>query len=279
MLRKLMRYDFRAVRGMWLIMALTLPVMSLLTGGAFSLKSALSYGDTGYILVTVISGLLMFLFFMTFIAAIVLTLLFCHRRFYTNFFTDEGYLTFTLPVKRRDLVLSKTVCTFVMTLGMVAVCVVSLLLLALTAGEWNDMVVGWAGGLFKRLFAQFGGITTLYIIEAFFLLLLLLCFYQFIIQFSITVGSIVAKKHKILAAIGIYYVASNVLELLIGLGASFIGTTVGFSAFRFAEQAATGRTNAVLGLLLLLAILFAATLDLLLYLVTLSLVERRLNLA
>ena len=43
---------------------------------------------------------------MAIIASAVVTELLVFVRFYKNFFTDEGYLTFTLPVSRKDLLLS-----------------------------------------------------------------------------------------------------------------------------------------------------------------------------
>ena len=50
------------------------------------------------------------LFHILIIAAVkVFTLVVITRRFYSNFFSDEGYLTFTLPVKTWELITSKLV--------------------------------------------------------------------------------------------------------------------------------------------------------------------------
>ena len=277
MLRKLMRYDFRAVVGLWWIPAVTLLALAPLTG----LFIYLSGNTTSYspmsVTIGAIMGVLVFLYIVTFVAAILLTLFFCHRRLYCNFYTDEGYLTFTLPVPRRILLLSKTLVTYLVTLATLVVCAGSLSLLAVTSGH-GKRIFGAIGKWFGGLFDQFGGVAALYIVEAVVLILLFVAYLQVLIQFAITVGAVLAKKHKILVAIGIYYAASNVLELLLTLGAQFIASFMGVAVVRFTDLSLS-RIYGITGLLLLMGALFVALIDAVLYLVTLNLVERRLNLA
>jgi hypothetical protein len=47
------------------------------------------------------------------IATLVLTLFMCVKRFYTNLFKDEGYLTNVLPVKLETHIISKVVCSLI----------------------------------------------------------------------------------------------------------------------------------------------------------------------
>lgn len=277
MLRKLMRYDFGAVFGLWWIPAVTLTALAPLTGLFLYISGRTDDFSPMAVAVSAITGVLVFLYVVTFVATLLLSLFFCHRRFYCNFYTDEGYLTFTLPVSRRTLLLSKTLVTFIITLATLCMCAVSLLLLALTSGH-AKRVFGAIGGWFERLSAQFGGFVPLYVAEAVLLILLFVVYLQLLIQFAITTGAMLAKKHKILVAIGIYYVASNVLELLLTLGAQFVVSFVAVAAVRFTALSAA-RIGGITALLLLMGALFVALLDVILYLVTLSAVERRLNLA
>ena len=277
MLRKLMRYDFSAVVGLWWIPAVTLLALAPLTGLFLWLSGNTDPYSAMSVAVSAITGVLVFLYIVTFVAAILLTLFFCHRRLYCNFYTDEGYLTFTLPVPRRILLLSKTLVTYLVTLATLVVCAGSLSLLAVTSGH-GKRIFGAIGNWFGKLFDQFGGIAALYIVEAVVLILLFVAYLQVLIQFAITVGAVLAKKHKILVAIGIYYVASNVLELLLTLGAQFIASFMGVAVVRFTDLSLS-RIYGITGLLLFMGALFVALVDAMLYVWTLSLVERRLNLA
>ena len=277
MLRKLMRYDFSAVVGLWWIPAVTLLALAPLTGLFLWLSGNTDPYSAMSVAVSAITGVLVFLYIVTFVAAILLTLFFCHRRLYCNFYTDEGYLTFTLPVPRRILLLSKTLVTYLVTLATLVVCAGSLSLLAVTSGH-GKRIFGAIGNWFGKLFDRFGGIAALYIVEAVVLILLFVAYLQVLIQFAITVGAVLAKKHKILVAIGIYYVASNVLELLLTLGAQFIASFMGVAVVRFTDLSLS-RIYGITGLLLLMGALFVALVDAMLYVWTLSLVERRLNLA
>ena len=278
MLRKLMRYDFRDVLRLWWIPAVTLLAMAPLTGLFIYLPTHVETTQAVAVTLSVIMGLLIFLYVLTFAATIGLSAFFCYRRFYCHFFTDEGYLTFTLPVKRRTLLLSKTLVNCVTLAVTALICIASLCLLAVTSGYAKE-VFGVVGYIIKPLFGEMGAVGVLVIIEALILLVLLLCFYQFLFQFAITLGAVVAKKHKILAAIGFYYLASNVLELLLVLFVQFFSVFSAVAAVRFEEQLSAARLDGVMLLLMFMGALFLALLDTILYLLTLSSIERRLNLA
>lgn len=277
MLRKLIRYDFRAVVGLWWIPAVALMALAPLTGLFIYISGNTNSFSPMAVAISAIEGVLIFLYIFTLIGTVLLTLFFCHRRLYCNFYTDEGYLTFTLPVPRRTLLFSKSLVTFTLTLTTLVVCAASLCLMAVTSGS-GKKIFGDIGDWFGRLFDEFGGIAALYIVEVILLILLFIVYLQVLIQFAITVGAVLAKKHKILVAIGIYYGASKILELLLTLGAQFIASFMGVAMVRFTDMT-LARAYGIMGLLLFMGALFVALIDAVLYLVTLNLVERRLNLA
>ena len=112
MFRKVLKYDFRAVGRLWWILALALTWISVL--GAIALRSIISFTSMDMSRYTVLTeimliGAIIFLFasFIAICASGLLTQLLVYYRFYRNFYTDEGYLTFTLPVSRKTLLLSK----------------------------------------------------------------------------------------------------------------------------------------------------------------------------
>lgn len=103
MLRKLLKYDFKSMSKMMWTIVLGVIILSILASAAFTVNMRFS-GDTvagsavfSQIL-SVVSGL--FTAFSVFVicAASMAVIILLAYRFYKNFFDNEGYLTFTLPV-------------------------------------------------------------------------------------------------------------------------------------------------------------------------------------
>lgn len=131
-------------------------------------------------------------------------------RFYKRCFTDEGYLTFTLPVTNHQILLSSiTNCVLSELLVMVA----ALMAIAIAGGLfilafnqdiiWADVWVVWKDvwqqivDSFWKNIGQFARLGFSGIVGAFSELVLLMT--------AVTIGALAAKKHKILAAVGVYY--------------------------------------------------------------------------
>ena len=104
MLKKLLRYDFKSVLRYWWIAAVSTVGLALVGGWSISvfenqkqLPEMLYVVATLAAIVAVLGG----------VAFAIMTVILLFSRFYKNFFTDEGYLTFTLPVTRTSLLNSK----------------------------------------------------------------------------------------------------------------------------------------------------------------------------
>ena len=98
-------------------------------------------------------------------------------------------------------------------------------------------------------------------------------------QFSITVGSIIAKKAKILVAIGIYYATNSILPIINQLLMAFLGYGISFWGVNSAPMSSDMEAAMVIFYLLLIEIIIMAIVSVVLYLVTQYLFERKLNLA
>ena len=99
-----------------------------------------------------------------------------------------------------------------------------------------------------------------------------------IIHLCITVGATVAKKHKVLAGVGIYFGSSFILSSLYQIFSMFgLESIVGFG-YLLDHQTDLVNHMAIV-VLLLLAIVIVTTLTVVLHLVTLDTIERKLNLA
>ena len=102
MFRKLLKYDIKSIANIWLIMSATVLAMSVFAG--FCVKDIIiNTNNPDYFPWSVIGVMITYI---AYIAFGIITSILVYLRFYKNFFSDEGYLTFTLPVKRSHLLLS-----------------------------------------------------------------------------------------------------------------------------------------------------------------------------
>ena len=226
MFAKLLKHEWRSTQGMLGILSLIALGAGLLGGlTTCYLFYAGTHTDVGNNVLTIISVLFMMaaLIVMTLIglAALVVYI----GRFYKSRFTDEGYLTFTLPVSTHRNLLASLVNTAV---GMILMTIVVCAGVAIWAGIalvgleefyrslWQNFPELWERGwqavrelleqipsgiLVKMLLsAAIGGVSSL-----------------IMLMLAVTVGSVVAKKHKIFAAVGVFYG----IQVLISLVSAF----------------------------------------------------------
>ena len=109
MLSKLLRHEFRATG------RIMLPVYALLLvscGGCTLFGSLLGRYPESTVL-SVVQTVFATLFGVTTFGMLLLTLVLMVYRFYKNLMTDEGYLMFTLPVSRSQLIWSKLLVSLV----------------------------------------------------------------------------------------------------------------------------------------------------------------------
>lgn len=270
MLRKLLKYDLRAIFRYWWIAAVVSVVISIaggFCGRVLNTEQELPWAIT----LTASLGMAMAAFCS--VALLVLTLVLIFIRFYRNFFTDEGYLTFTLPVSRRTLLLSKVISGTVGLCVSGAVCVSNLLLMvsiseAFTHREVIEEVVGTVQPI-ESLY------SVLYFAETVTALVLFALSCVLFLYVCITFASMIVKKGRLIAAIGIYYGASNVVYGLIQMFLLFGSGSIGTWLERVPNQTQYG----VNALMILVLILFIGIICCILYILQQLMLERKLNLS
>lgn len=135
MLIKLLKYDFKS------LFKLLVPIylISFLIAFISRIFSLLSFKIS---LLQYPAGLATSLCFMMIIGVPIATFIISVIRYYNNMVKDEGYLTHTLPVKKRDLVLSKLI---ISTIAMAASVVVSIatIFLAFNINDVLFKILGW----------------------------------------------------------------------------------------------------------------------------------------
>ena len=274
MLRKLLKYDFKSVLRYWWIAALTSLILSLLGGGCITVLAsdrefpAALYVCSVFVLIMVIFSYAIFT---------TLSMILIFIRFYRNFFTDEGYLTFTLPVKRSQLLNSK----LIMSIGIIIATYIVLILNIIIM-----LAIGFSSELFSKslwysisyyleTFTEgMGWYLVLYIIEFFIFIILSTAFSVLFLFCCITFASIITKKAKVITAIGIYYGANSIVSFVFQIFYLFgIG-----SLSNWLYHIPVAYENGVVALIMFGILLFMAIFCMLLYLLQYWMLDRKLNL-
>lgn len=249
MFAKLLKHEWRATRGIVALLCVIILISGVTIGGVmyYMLRTEsqqsenVSLAEGGFAIVVeeedaAMSDLAMVLCMVLLSCGIVAIAVCCAAvvfflvyRFYKRCFTDEGYLTFTLPVSNHQILLSSIVNCIIGTLLVIlaaalAVAIIfGMFLLAINSIQtilWADVWTAWnevwqqLRDSFVKNIDQLALLGFSSIASA---LGSLIC-----LMLSVTVGAMLARKYKILAAVGVYYGISMV--------ESFVFSMVAFSA-------------------------------------------------
>lgn len=221
MFSKLLKHEWRANAGLLGILSLCALGAGLLGGG---LLRAIVYveehmKDLQMVSLTVSSlSVIMFFLVLALLAYALAVQFIMLFRFYKNKFTDEGYLTFTLPVKASHIFLSSLLVMLAwLAISVLVVLAAGTLIILIGVGEHLPEI----GYVFEQL------AESLQLMEDFFLpgmgtyavFSILQVFVSpvyalVLLMTSITLGCILAKKHKILASIGMYYALNTAVGII-----------------------------------------------------------------
>lgn len=297
MLKKCLKYDLRHVWRVWWIMAVSVLGLGVIGSLAFRVfLHGVQTSDDNVSALYVLGYIFCMLIFIAavfgIVAFLLATTLLCYYRFYKNFYSDEGYLTFTLPVRRRTLYLSKTLNTVIWTaasIGVIAlVCFIFLCLFPVKATNGGIYIPGTAslgismlrglGHILSSAWQNIGAWLLVYILEGLLLVALLQLFQVGLIQLCITIGAVIAKKNKLLAAVGIYYLINWIFTGVLQLIVLFSVSSMSAGFFELISRFSGEHQHLILSLLALLICVIIATLDILIHFFTLEKMERKLNL-
>lgn len=230
MLKKLMKHDFRALsRTLFPLQVGILGgglVATLLTALTIRLgEHTATEGGSALLrqLIMGVSATASVLIGIAIMASALVTLLLICYHFYRSFLGDEGYLTFTLPVPTSKLIWSKLLTGMFWTAINAVVILVTLLIFSVFGTTSNSIVNTEVLQAFRMFFTDILPKASQYVnvplvaVEFVVITILALASQMLEIYFAIVVGGQVAKKHRILAAIGMY--------LLINMGVGIVSST------------------------------------------------------
>ena len=226
MLGKLMAYELRAL---WKPAAVMLAVMVVAGAagigclGATQMLGEVARSGSGAVAAPMSGNATVALFmaalFCGFLvgAAVAAFYVFVAMRFYRTLFTDEGYLTLTLPVRAGTLVMAKFWVAYLLlvALALGALLMYTLMVLAVSGGDVDavagmlSIMGGWGAFVADGDVASaLGGIVNT----------LVTCAYALGLAFcSLTLGAWWARRHKVAAAVGVYLAVGWAIALVFSI--------------------------------------------------------------
>ncbi len=275
MFSKVFKYDFKFFFRIWWIAALSISILSV--GGGFMIRgfdNRLLEENTVYVVLATLSVIAIII---TAALLPIVVLILAAVRYYQNLFSDQGYLTFTLPVKRSHHLNSKL-------LVYVLFQIMSMIVLSFSASmaiyigfhntnmaqQFNESFGVFLHD-FSNYFTTFGQTTEIIIYGV----MLIAYFFMGInsLYMSITIGATLAKKHKALAAIGVFYGLNFGINFISRLVRSLLLTQSMIEADSFITASTIN-----LGHTIFSAIFFAA-LAVLFHFLNLYFIKNKLNLS
>lgn len=268
MLGKLFKHDFRALSRTLLPLHIGVAGAGLMA--SIMMTVALRVGSNSDFsmlrsMMSVMSGVGSVLLIIAVAASALVTLLLVVGRVYKNLMSDEGYLTFTLPVTAGQQLWSKLLTGLVWVVINALVIALVIVLYALfgtnSAGVLNVDI--WAG--LTDLLRALTGMTVEYpatpLLVAQVIVLAITVGAQTLLQLYLAVilGCTLAKKHKILASVGLWFVINivrNIVMALLGTGVLVFGTEL--ANIRMTDTLAMGLVQGMFFGNILLALAWSA---------------------
>lgn len=219
MLAKLLKHEIKTTAGV--LGLLSLGALAVGGLGGLMLRYLISSGDGGNegALTGVIGILLLFVF----IALVCYALgsgIFLAYQFYRKKFTDEGYLTFTLPVRPWQIFLSSLLNILLWSLIISIVMIVSMSLIFLI-GLINSQFIEDMKLAIREMqeifqYDFYGSIPKYSIPLQIAASVVEFISQNIVVMTCVTLGAVVARKRKLLGAVGAYFCYSMIYSALSG---------------------------------------------------------------
>ena len=222
MFAKLLKHEFKSVAGLLGLLCLGCLGMSLVGGLILRYLVQTPSWKIGEVL-EILLPLILFFMFLAMIAIAAGSWIYLCIQFYKRKFTDEGYLTFTLPVSPWQIYLSSFLnfLLWSVLIGLaIGVSLGCIFLIGFVNTEvWEYMVTEMDFTEIRLAFSELGVFRPWITVVQFITGIL-------VIMNCITVGSVMAKKHKALAAFAAYYLVSMITSVVSTVISVLISITI-----------------------------------------------------
>lgn len=284
MLGKLMKYEWRGLRLPLLIMLGILGGTTLLTCIIiFTINPKMDNVAAGFTTMSLV--LCVLLYYFGIIGCSVGTMLIIAIRFYKTTYTDQGYLTHTLPVTPATLLAAKTITSVLCYLAMLAwvFATIMIILGAIYLHVSNisgydkvyiDRMVGEALSDISMSFKEeygisLGGFITFYVV-----FMIIACISAIMIVLGCVSLGQLYTKHRIIGAIIAYFAIISVQQVV-----SYIAMLPTYSKMLRAEALSeTIPMFEIISPTMIISLLWAVAVSIIMHIVNLHMMTKRLNL-
>lgn len=269
MVKKLFKHE-------WIAYARTLlPFEAVLVGIAI-ITRFVQFFENDSVAYAIVNGSSIIMLCIAAVVCLVLALVFGITRFYRNLFTNEGYLSFTLPVTPAQHILVKLVVSTVTTLVTVLVIVLSGAIA--TAGDMFAEIVKAIAYMAQQYFRLTGGVNgAFYIVEALLVLIAGVACEYLLFYGCIALGQ-TAKKNRVLMSVGVYLIYYVICQVLGTIFIILITVFGRYLPFEQIEAFLTAHISTAVHLGMGIALLIELALCTLYFFVTHHILRKKLNL-
>ena len=264
MLSKLLRHEFRATG------RIMLPVYALLLvscGGCTLFGRLLGRYPESTVL-SVVQTVFATLFGVTTFGMLLLTLVLMVYRFYKNLMTDEGYLMFTLPVSRSQLIWSKLLVALVWSVLSTVLAALAWMAEISVVGRENVLIAQGLRSLRQHLSGNLTGCAAALVV-----LCLVSCLVSFLKFYAAISLGHSFSNHKVLLSV-VFYIGFGIVTQTIGTIFASVGIQIDISPDFWSSLPVTQ----VFSSLAWAAAGVSALLGAAYYVLTLLMLKKRLNL-
>ncbi|MEG0857662.1 MAG: ABC transporter permease [Terrisporobacter sp.] len=228
MLGKLMKYEFKACGRTFIPIYLGILILSVINGLFLNfniIKGNHTIDESAYVdpSGSGVQNIFMLVLLALFVALFVITIVLTIQRFKKNLLEDEGYLMFTLPVKSRNLIISKYLVALIFALLSGIVAVLSFMFIALLSGSISF-------GDIAQIFSQLNLSGDIIEVSLYFIVALFITYSIFIltIYFAVSIGQLPnLSKHRVAAG----FISFFVINFLISYIQSFMSDIMYSSSY------------------------------------------------
>lgn len=211
MVRKLFKHEILAYLRIWIPMQIILQSAALL----LRLLQFISSDNRVY---DIVEGTSIFAYVMSLIVSFGLIYVFSIVRFYKNLFTNEGYLSFTLPVTTSQHIFVKLITSVMFTIMTIIGMLISFIIL--TAGDLLFEIVRAVAYVGRDFFAAIAevnaniiGHLVFYVIEFGLLMLIATMAGMLLMYCFISIGQ-TFRKNRIVGAIVVYFIYTIIVQFI-----------------------------------------------------------------
>lgn len=205
MLGKLVKYEFKYMARIFLPLYIALIVAAGISRAIFRFSNE-------HEIISAASAVSIFALIALFVAVAALPAVFTVIRFFKSIAGDEGYLTFTLPVKASEIILSKLISAVIFGIFS-TIAIGCALMILLVDVAWIERIVEVIGEFIAISPIDF----TVIVIEVIISLILSMIFMFCQLYAAMSIGQ-TSGKHKILCSVAAYFGIYMVIQMISTLG-------------------------------------------------------------